>query len=124
MKKIALVAALAALLSTTTIGAAAACGGAGARRPGIGTATFPPQTAVGVWPSLKRDRDRTLLTFSYPRIDDQGTQRYMDSFEVVRDRNLRGLERTLAGRDFPNLGVTIERVDATRWRVTGWSVRA
>ncbi len=119
MKNIALVAALTALLSTSAIGVAVACGSPGERAPAV----FTRQKVVGVWPSLERDGKRTVLTLSYPRVDGGGLQHYMDSFEVVRDRALRRLERELAGRDFANLEVSLERIDATRWRVTGWSTQ-
>jgi len=138
MKNIALVAALVFATTTASVRIAAACGGTGQAPQGIlGTAStgptirfadqvaaFPGAKAIGVWPRLEREGGRTLLSLSYPQFGKEGPHLYMDTFEVVRDRNLRRLERVLAHRKWPNLDVSIERVDGNRWRVTGWQVRA
>jgi hypothetical protein len=126
MKNIAVVAALALAATTASIRVAAACGGDGGIPPGLLTslAAPAPTTAVGVYPRIERSHGHTVLTLAYPELDGQGPTVYVDSFEVVRDRNLLRLERRLAHTHGYNLDVSIERVDATRWRVTGWSVRA
>lgn len=141
MKNIALVAALVLATTTASIRVADACGGYGSQQPQgvLGTAgttgieplrfadqwaAFPGAKAVGLWPKLQRDGARTILTLSYPQFGNEGPSLYMDSFEVVRDRNLRRLERVLAARRYPNLDVTIERVDGRTWRVVSWSTRA
>jgi hypothetical protein len=122
MKNIALVAALVLATTTASIRVAAACGGYGQEPPRIG-ATLGSK-ALGIWPRLHRDGARTILTLSYPRFGNEGPDLYMDQFEVVRDRNLRRLERVIAARRHPDLDVTIERVDGTSWRVVGWKSRA
>ena len=126
MKNIALVAALALATTTASIRVAAACGGGGQREPRIGVLSgeAPARTAVGVYPRIEREHGRTVLTLAYPQFDGAGPSVYVDSFEVVRDRNFLRLERRLGRTRGMNLDVSIERVDATRWRVTGWSVRA
>lgn len=127
MKNIALVAALVFATTAASVRIAAACGGTG-QGPTIRfadrVAAFPGAKATGVWPRVQRDGARTILTLSYPQFGSEGPQLYMDSFEVVRDRNLRRIEHVLAHRKWPNLDVSIERVDGNRWRVTGWQVRA
>jgi hypothetical protein len=136
MKNILLVAALAVATTTPSIRTAAACGATPPQQTSVSTnglasvrfadqvAAFPGAKAKGVWPRVARDGARTILTLSYPQFGSEGPQLYVDSFEVVRDRNLRRLERVLARTEWPNLDVTIERVDGFRWRVTGWSVRS
>lgn len=76
-----------------------------------------------VSPRLEREGAHTMLTLAYPRFGERGPTLYMDTFEVVRDRNLRRFERVMAQTEWPSLGVTIERVDGQRWRVVGWSRR-
>lgn len=125
MKNLALVAALVLSMTAASIRVAAACGVAGdPPRFADRVAAYPGAKATGVWPKLERDGARTVLALSYPRFGDEGPRLYMDRFEVVRDHNLRRLERELARRAHPDLDVTIERVDGFRWRVVGWSGRA
>lgn len=127
MKNIALVAAIALASTTASIRPAAACGGGGQSPPALGIVraeSASPRTAVGVWPRLEKKNGITVLSLSYPQFDGAPVQLYMDRFVVVRDRNLRRLEHVLAHTEWPNLDVSIERVDATRWRVTGWTTHA
>ncbi|MBZ0232287.1 MAG: hypothetical protein K8M05_08030 [Deltaproteobacteria bacterium] len=127
MKNVAFVAALVLATTTASIRAADACGSAPAAAPvrfADRVAAYPGAKAHGVWPRVERDGARAVLTLSYPRFGAEGPQLYMDSFEVVRDRNLRRLEAALAGRKLPDLDVTIERVDGRRWRIVSWSSRA
>jgi hypothetical protein len=130
MKNLALVAALVLATTTASIRAADACGGYGQppqqqeMRFQHRVAAFPGMQAKGVWPRLEREGATTILTLSYPQFGIEGPHLYMDTFEVVRDRNLRRLERTLAARKWPNLDVTVERVDGHRWKVVGWKTRA
>jgi hypothetical protein len=125
MKNIALVAALALATTTASIRAAAACGATGETQPVLGMRTQAgARTAVGVYPRLDKKNGAVVLSLAYPQFDGQPVAVYVDSFQVVRDRNLLRLERRLAHTRGYDLDVTIARVDGTHWRVTGWSARA
>jgi hypothetical protein len=125
MKNIALVAALVFTSITGSIGVAAACGGTGQTQPVLGIRTqASARTAIGVYPRLEKKNGALVLSLAYPQFDGEPVHVYVDSFQVVRDRNLARLERLLAHTRGMNLDVSIARVDATHWRVTGWSAHA
>ena len=118
MKQLALALSLAFLATATvaaTAPAARACGGYGdfAVKPA-------PERAVGQWPSIARADGGARLELHYPRFARSGAHLYMETFTVVADRNLRRLERRLAGDVGWSVQVSVEEVRPGLWRVTGW----
>jgi hypothetical protein len=116
MKKLAFALSLVLLATATTAATASdarACGG-------YGDFKRTPERAVGQWPSIARADGAVRLELHYPKFARSGAYLYMEQFAVVADRNLRRLERRLAGDVGWSVQVEVEEVRPGLWRVTGW----
>jgi hypothetical protein len=126
MKNMMLAALVAFTATTGSVRIAEACGGYGGGTSVDMFAIGLPvrESAVGVWPELKRGRDGVLrLELGYPRFAQSGAYLYMSDFVVVRDATFRRFERVMKQPGAWQLEVRVEEVSPGLWRVVSWNKR-